>query len=603
MLLSIFYVLSFIILFTGILYIPKNEKKCSIAEWSVVSLLTVFALHTAAGVLLYVLLKIKITLVSVGIFNMLLGAVVWGLIIFVYKRIQKYYSDILGWPVLGVLLLVTIITGMVRFGNSLDVFRYATSDSAVHLFRTLRIVDTGELAASRFYTYIIDALAINVLSPVVGRANYYRIFIMCDLFMWFLSGAVFFALIRKYVTNKKKYICCVIFVLLYFFGYPMNNLMYGFNYLGACVTIAGYVLYVVRCLEDERMPRWMAVVCVCLGNLSAALCYTQFFPVVFGGSVLCMAASFLFGKRRISIKIMASVLALCLVVGLSGVFYILKDYGSLEVLFSNLEGEGPIYRDLWSNIFLFLVFIVIYARVCIRLHKIEPGYLFFITLVIYALYFFIRVCKEQTASYYFYKFHYLGWLYVLYMACRGLLWSVKEYEGFYKIYGSVILVVMLVMLSGVEDRLSDANVWWVPQTKADAYLDIYKWNRDAIVEERTDITDDMQELYHRVAQLVVQEDCVVPYLGSWENYWLKYYYNLTCQEEYYEQFLTRMDDFAETTDDIAYLLEQYVYSWADNVRYLMFEKDSDAYWYGLNVYNQMEVVFENDYGIVFATGR
>lgn len=565
--------------------------------------MTVFTLHTAAGVLLYVLLKIKISLVSVGVFNMLAGAVCWGLIILVHKRIQRYYADVLGWPVLGILLLCTILIGMVRFGSSIDMFRYATSDSAVHLFRVLSIVDTGQLQSSRFFTYIIGALAIDVLAPIVDRVNYYRIFMMCDLFMWFFSGAMFFALIRKYVTNKKKYICSCIFVLLYFFGYPMNNLMYGFNYLGACVTIAAYVLYAVRCLEDERMPRWMVVVCVCLGNLAAALCYTQFFPVIFGGSVLCMVVSFLFGKKRISIKIMAPILIMCFVIGLFGALYIIKDYGSLEVLFRNLEGEGPIYRDLWSNIFLFLVFVVIYARNCVKLRKIEPGYMFFIPLVIYAVFFFIRVCQDQTASYYFYKFHYLGWLYILYMACRGLLWSVKEYEGFYKIYGSIILVVMVVMLSGVEDRLSDANVWWVPQTKADAYLDIYKWNRDAIVAKKYDVTDDMQELYNEVARLVTQEDCVVPYLGGWENYWIKYYYNLTCQEEYYIQVFDRLDVLEGATEDVEYLLEQYIYDWAGNVRYLMFEKGSDAYWYGVGVYNQMEVVFENDYGIIFATGR
>lgn len=600
MLLSVFYVVSFMALFTSVLLLPKNERRCSSMEWSIIALLTVFAIHTAQGVVLYVLLKMRITLVAMGILNFAIALACTALIVFVYKRTQKYYFDVLGWGFLAVLLVCTVVIGLRRFGGSLGYFRYATSDSAVHLFRVLTIVDTGTMRASRFFSYLVEALIIDVFAPFMQRVNYYRIYIASDLFMWFLSGAAFFAIIRTYITNKSKYIWGVIFTLLYFFGYPLNNLLYGFNYLGACVTVAGYVLYMSRCFEDGRMERWQAATGLCLGNLAAALCYTQFFPVIFGGSVLYMGASFAFGRKKADMRVVLSVFGFCAVVGIFGAMYILQDYGSLDVLFSNLEGEGPIYRDLWSNIYIYLLFVVIYVRKCIKNRKIEPGYMFLVLLIVYALFFFVRVSNDQTASYYFYKFHYLGGLYIIYTAYLGLMWSLKEYGGLYRIYGGILLCILLLMLTGVETRLHDANVWWVPQTKLDAYFDIYNWNKNAFDEGRADVTDEMQELYCAVAKLVAEEDCMVPFLGSMDDFWIKYYYNLTCQELYYEHVLSRLPFMEESVQDVTRLLDEYIYSWAGNVKYLMFEKDSVAYKYGSDVYGELSVVFENDYGIVFA---
>jgi hypothetical protein len=584
----------------GVLYLPKNRKKCSIAEWSIVSLMMVFCLHTLAGVLIYNILHLPVNLLSMGIFNFLAGAAIWGSILFVYRRKQKYYTDPAGLIVIGILFFCSVCVGMMRFDVSFHTFRYGTSDSAVHFHRVLSIVNSECLYDSRFYLYLIDALVIKVLSPVVERVNYYRIFIACDVFMWFLSGAMFFALIRKYLTNWKIFAWGTAFVLLYFFGYPLNNLIYGFNYLGACVTLAAFVLYATRSFGDGNMQHWICVCCICVGNLAAALCYTQFMPVVFAGSVLYVVALLIIRAKKINYKAIAVMITACILFGAYGVYYIvIQGYGSLDVLFSNLEGEGPVYRDLWSNLFFFLIFIVMYVRQCVRKKKLEAGYFFLIPLIVYAGYFFWRVCSGKTAAYYFYKFHYLGWLYLLYIAFLGLCRSLEQYEKIYRIYAGIAGVILLFMLSGIENRLHEANVWWVPQTKADAYFDIYAWNRDSVINCRTDVNDDMQDIYNRVAALVEDENVLVPYLGSWENYWLKYYYNLTCQEDYYDYFLAAMEQLQDSRENMINVLEENVMNYFGNVKYLMVVKKTEAYEYGKDLFEDLPVVYENDYGIIY----
>lgn len=604
MFLSLFYIISFGILFLGILYFPKNNKRCSLAVWSVVSLMIVFCIHSASGVIIYNILRLKVNLLSVGIFNIIVGTALWGVIRFVFKRVQNYYRDITGWIVLGILLVCTIATGMIRFGASFNMFRYATSDSAVHFHRVLKIVNSGELYDSRFYLYLIESLMINVLSPFIGEMNYYRIFIMCDLFMWFLSGALFLVLIRKYMADKRLVIWGTAFILLYFFAYPLNNLLYGFNYLGAAVTLTAFVVFSARSFKDGMMQQWFSVMCICLGNMAVALCYTQFLPVSFAGSILYIGYDLLLGNRNINKKAVIAIIGVCGAAGIFGVYYIIfRGYGSLDILFSNLEGEGAIYRDLWSNIFFYLIFVVMYVVKCVKSRKIDDGYFFLLPLMAYAIYFFWRICNEKTASYYFYKFHYIGWLFILYIAFKGLFYTIQKYDFVYRVYAGVAAVLLFITVSGFESRLNSANSWWVPETKADAYFDIYEWNQNAIADKKVDVSDDMQAVYYAVSHLVCDENTLVPYIGSWQEYWLKYYYNLTCQEEHYDYFFSLMDEFAETGHGIQNTIDERIYNQFASVKYIMVEKESDAYWYGIGYFSGLTPVYENDYGVIYITGR
>lgn len=604
MLLSLFYVLSFAGLFAGVLMFPKNDKNCSLAVGSVISLITVFCLHTVAGVLICNVMGLRINLLSMGIFNIVTALILWGFIKLRFKSVQEYYGDKVGFAVLGILAAATLAVGMMRFGAAFNMFRYATSDSAVHFHRVLAIVNSESLhGIGRFYLYIIEAMVVWVLSPFVSAVNYYRIFILCDLFMWFLSGAVFLALIRRFMVNKKMIRWGTAFVLLYYFAYPMNNLIYGFNYLGAAVTLAGFILYAARCFGDGLMWRWYSLGCIGIGNLAVALCYSQLMPVTFAGSILYMGAVMISG-RKVNYKALAGAVVLCAAIGAFSVYYIvIKGYGSLEVLFSNLQGEGPIYRDMWSNIFFFLIFVVMYGIFCWKEKKLQEGYFFLLPLIAYALFFFWRMCNQQTAAYYFYKFHYLGWLFILYIAFIGLFMTIRRYEFVYKVYVSIAAVLLVVALSGLEYRLKEANVWWMPKTRADAYFDIYVWNKDALFNERTDVSNDMQAMYYVVSGIVEKENVLVPYLGNWEDYWLKYYYNLTCQEEYYDYFLDAMDVFAAGESGVAEMFEELVFNRFDNAGYVMVEKASQVYWDGVGFYNGMTVIYENDYGILYATGR
>lgn len=603
MLLSLLYIISFIELYLGILIFPKNNKRCGLSVWLVVTLITVYAIHSVEAIVIYNILKIKIGLLSMSIANVIVAAIIWAVIIFGYKRKQDYYADKTGLYILAGLLVSVYVFGMIRFGWTLGNFRYATSDSAVHLFRVLDIIDTGRLNQSRFYLYLVDALFIETLSPIFGISNYYRLFIICDLFMLFLSGAMFLAIIRRYMADTKLIVLGCVFVLLYVFAYPLNNLIYGFNYLGAAVTLIGYAIFATRSFRDGMMYKWYAILCIVLGIIGVTLCYTQFLPIVFGGSLLYVCTDIVIShkiskKTLISIGIAAVVAGL---VGCFGVYYVvIRSYGSIDVLFSNLEGEGPIYRDLWSNIFFLLIFIVFYFKHCIKYKKLHEGCFFVGVLVLYAGYFFIRVCQGKTAAYYFYKFHYAGWFIIMYIAFVGIFWTLKKYYNVYVVYGAICATLFVIMLSGAEKKLNEANVWWVPETKADAYFDIYNWNKEAVVNRLSDVTDDMQAVYYAAGKLIEKEDVMIPYIGSWQNYWVKYYYNLTCQSKYYEYFVDRIVEYEERQEDMVRMLDEMFYSQFDNIKYIMVEKDSVAYWYGIGYFSALPVVYENSYGIIYS---
>lgn len=598
---SFLYVFSVMILYGGLVAYPKSRGRLSLPVWMVLSILTLMGIEAASGVLVNVIGGMPITLGGIGACNMVPSVILWSRILLVHGRGQEYSPDVTGWLVLLTLALCTLAVGFWRFGPSLNLFSYCTADSGEHLRRVEEILRTGHPVENRFFLHVNEALFMGSLGSLLTPMNYYRAFIAYDLFMWFLSGAIFYVLIHRMMTTRYMTRAGVLFVLLYFLGYPLNNMLYGYEYMGMTVTIAGYVLHASELLVTKGVHDHVSIVMMGLGILSATLAYTQFMPVILVGAVLYVAAGLMRDGRRIGYVRVGILLGCCVVAGaFAACHIILGRFGSLEGMFAVMTRDAAVYRDLWGNFLFFLPFIFLCLIRCCRERIPDSACFHVIAGLSFAGWFLWRVVNGLTASYYFYKFHYLLWLYALHAACKGLGWFHERYGRHFMAYAGMIGVILLIDISDVETILQRANPLWNIEKVSDDYTDIYSSNLDCVVNRAGNMDMQRQELFYAVAGKASETGTLIPYIGEWEEHWMNYYYSLTNQGNYWAYFYYRTDEFSRAEEDgtIAGYIRQNVYD-AFDIRYVMVEKNTEAYWADIGYYSRLEAVYENDYGILY----
>lgn len=598
---SFLYVFSVMILYAGLVVYPKSQKQLSLPVWMILAILTLMGIETASGVLVNVLGGMSITLGNIGACNIILSVLVWFRILFVYGQKQEYSLDMTGWLVLLILAVCTLAVGFWRFGSSLNLFSYCSADSGEHLRRVEEILRTGFPVENRFFLHINEALFMGSFGSLLTPMNYYRAFIVYDLFMWFLSGAIFYVLVHRMMTTRYMIWAGVLFVLLYFFGYPLNNMLYGYEYMGMTVTIAGYVLHASELFVKKRIYNHVSIIMMGFGILSAALAYTQFMPVIFVGTVLYATAGLIRDRRRIGYVKIGILLGCYVVVGAFAVYYIIfKRFGSLEGLFAVMTRDATVYRDLWGNFLFFLPFIFLYLIACCKKKMLDSAYFCIIAEFLFAGCFLWRVVNGLTASYYFYKFYFLLWLYALYAAYMGLGWFYEKYGKYFMVYAGMIGVILLIDISDVETILQQANPLWNIKKVSDDYIDIYSSNLNRVVNRVGNMDMQRQELFYAVAGKVRETGTLIPYIGEWEEYWMNYYYSLTNQGNYWAYFYYRTDEFsrAEENKEIVEYIWQNVYD-AFDIQYIMVEKNTEAYWADIGYYSRLEPIYENNYGVLY----
>lgn len=113
---------------------------------------------------------------------------------------------------------------------------------------------------------------------------------------------------------------------MYFLGYPLNNMLYGFEYLGAGILSINFLLWVLWNNDAKEMQKWQFVVLLMVANTMVFLSYTQFAPAVLIGEAVYLAFYLKSKKQFISWYSLSIVVVSVGVPGLMCVYYIATHY-------------------------------------------------------------------------------------------------------------------------------------------------------------------------------------------------------------------------------------------------------------------------------------
>jgi hypothetical protein len=399
-----------------------------------------------------------------------------------FNNKQKYKLEISDAIVIFTLLSIICMIALRHYDGTLLSLNYATVDPSVHIKNAEDFVTNHNLEGM-YYSKLINGIFFDVLIPFFGKFSVIRLFVFSELFNLFLSGMIFFAITENMVSNKKEKTFQIIFSAVYMLGFPLNNMIYGFTYLGMGVSIVLVITYIFNNLVNKEQLEMTFF--LMLANYAIFECYVLFVPVIYLAEFVVIVAEKRKEKEILKLKTFVKLAIVFLVPILMGFWYTYRGIfkGGVTVG-SAITNEGTIYRDFFSNFIVLSVLTIGYVITKIKKRKASYDFLSMcgIFMVIFLVGFFYIGVKGKASSYYYYKNYYLCWAIMFVMSFWYLL---KLFKYNSELVAALIIVILLIVVLGmgnVERRVNKKNPLFVPEIKAEGLTDIFRFNFEKIKE-------------------------------------------------------------------------------------------------------------------------
>lgn len=505
------YILSLIALFIEFLCINKCKEKQDIILWICIGLFTLMV-YNSIIIYGYSIFSIKSTLLLRTITDIVIGILLYVFLLH-NKEKQKYKFNYKNLIICLIIVICSIITINARYTDNLNV-NFETTDPSVHylaadLFAESNILiekaqintiyGNFENGKTLFFSYTNLGTLFQVTSPIIGKEKMYLIFVLFESIMWIIGAIIFYYSIISKKMTIINYIFSGIIVLLYMHAYPLNNLIFGFHYLGLGVIIINIMFLLFNNFFEEELFEskfWYVLISVLAFSVFSS--YYLFVPLAFGGCGLFVLYQWLVRKKiklNLAIKIIIITLVIPFVLGFCN--YILPGLikGGAEESISPFVSEGYIYRNLLGN-FIYLLPIAIYMIINDIKEKKNNAYLFgFIMSILYIIVVLIMGMNGKSGSYYYFKLYFPAWLFMFILIGKSVNFQKSLFSKVYVLSYSLIIIMMIFSL---ETKVTEKNYLFNPSSFSNTITDVYWFNNFKIEEKNYNLTKSEIELVYYV---------------------------------------------------------------------------------------------------------
>lgn len=493
----IWFCLCFLALYSSIICVNKTEEKQNGVVWGIMSFIVVLCFHGFAGAILN-MVRIPLNIWSIGAADILSGGFIWFRIIRSGKR-QQYSWRKRDGIALIILMVPVIYAALCQFGPGLNM-NYIASDGCTHYRMALEVVKSQSVK-SMFFAPLNNALFLEIFENFFKATQLYRVFILSDILMFYLAGAVFYALLADKANTRGKWGLAVGITIIYMMGYPHNNLVYGFNYLGISIILIIYLAWVIQFYFRNDMDKNLSILLLSLGCYGVGICYSMFAPVVFMAVCLAVSSGIWKNRRENSkwfVTFIVDNLKIFLIPCILVIIYsLIAQFGSTNVgqsIGGGLAMEGGIYRDLFSNFIFWLPFALfgIYLIVKNREDNLMISYSIF--LIGFMLILGYGGLKGEVSSYYYFKNYFFASAIVFYLAFCGIAELLEKHWQYVAMQLAVYGLLAFMTIFHVEEKIQAKNILFAPVSKSQYYFDIYVTNQQ-LAGGVTDYSRDKLDLY------------------------------------------------------------------------------------------------------------
>ena len=434
---EVLYILSVILLGIAFMIFKKSDENLNFIKWLIIFIVSMLAYNVVIGMILG-LLRITSHIWLLSLINVLV-AVGLGFKAIKTKDIQKYC--VTKYNVVGLLLVLVVFA--VMFVKDLYIFSgditHAAIDSAIHYraakhyaenmmifinvedptFFNFNVMQTG--------AYINDGIFMNVVHNLTG-ISYEYLYQFFESSVLFLNGLAFYAIVMDKIKTKRGFVGSFVLFVLYMYGYPYNNWIFGFSYLSVGVALIALMVSIVELLfAKENIKKWFVYTLIGIVAFGIIFSYCLFVPVVFASiCIYCFLKGILDKEDKKFLKLFSKttliVLGILLVITLVGIAYLFIPTFFIEGqtdLISALKINGGYYSEMYRNFVVYIPFAFIYCLDLFRkIKNKELNYfdVFAIFVVGFLALLFLGYIADLVSPYYTLKMYSLLWIVILAVA-------------------------------------------------------------------------------------------------------------------------------------------------------------------------------------------
>lgn len=591
---SMIYLISIVLLILSAIFVKRSEKKLDILKTITLTIVLFLCYQTCISYLC-TMFHIPITLLTLTGINISIIAILIGKILY-QREIQNYQFEARDLIFTVVLIFIVVLISYLDFGIPFNI-KYLTTDSSIHyisarefyenesLLLTVKNTDSSNAMMPGAYSNI--GILFKVFAPWIGEMNLYQVFIGFDIFTLFLSGMLFFVTVKKYVKNNITYFLAGVVSVIYLLGYPLNNMLFGYFYLGIGVLVINGIIAIMQ--DWKEYPNtWQRGLNLFLLCFELFFSYYLFVPPIYGA--IFVYYLFYFHKETgkwINKKIIGYTIFTLVIPLIMGFCYHVLP-GMLEesqIQVANvIQVEGYIYRNLFSNVLLFIPFAIYY------LMKEKKLQFDIISMIIWGLYMcvlYIGIFKLNISTYYFFKTYFVLWQLAIYLFFRGTCYVIEEKKYGNILVGTYILIYILLMIySFFTSNVMITKDSFNRNEKVTDVMDIYGINKTVLCRIGIDYTQKELEIldYVKENNIPVENNNTLLIANQRQEYW----FFALLQYRFKENL-----NYATT--------RQHIENWNNEIyEYLIYFNRSDYY----RIYKDMihlegkEVIFQNESGAI-----
>ena len=490
---GILYIILTCILIVNMILIKKSDKKQNILFWTVLSI-TITLIYNTIVSIIFTFINIKCTLLNLSIVNIIVIAI---LVFKIYKdkEIQKYFIKIKDIIFMILMLIVVLVVAWKQYGFPFQI-KYETTDPAIHFsvakefYNDKKVDFPGGMPAAGINTGIL----FDIFDFAIMEEDFYCLYILFDLIILYLIGAMFYLGIANKLDSKLKSVIAMIFSILFVLGYPLNSMLFGYAYLSVAILFIIALIAVVPYVKNRELKEVPYCLILFILNFGIFFSYYLFIPVIYAALGLFMLFDMLknrpkknilsiFNKKNIievlTILILPTIIGFC--------YFILPNiFSSGSTGVSHIATEGYIYRDLYSNFIFLIPFVLYYVIDSIKNKENKFINICLIILVAFCLVLLKGGLRGEVSSYYYYKMYFVLSILMFYITTKAIFKMLdNKLTTFVLSYIFTIGAILIASISGLGIKIASINMLFNPHEYLQYYTDIYTFNYQKVIDENT----------------------------------------------------------------------------------------------------------------------
>lgn len=512
---GIIFFISTIALIISFILIKKVNKKISILTSIGIALVLDMCYN---AFLCYVLTFFTIPnkLYILAIINFLIS------IIFIIKilkkdknnkfNLQEYSINKMDVIATLVILIITLGVAYANFGFPFNI-KYESGDPATHYLTSVKFMQDERLLtvsedkvfksfeSRKFASYVNSGLIMKCFEEKIDIIDNYVIFIAFGIFILYLTGYLIYFVMCNFAKNTKAKVLALILSILCILGYPLNSLLFGFEYMSLSFTIILAIIEMMIIIKEDKIKMSYNLIILFLLNFGLFCSYYMFVPFVYPAEWIYLCIYSYKKDKKIICKNNILMLTITLLVPfLLGYIYhmepniykilINKTINTDEILDipirlmeSGFNTFGYIYTNLYSN-FIMLAPLALY--VVIRKFK-ENKFLsiLFIFNVLYIVVLLVGRALDKVSYYYLSKNYFTLWIIMFILNFRGLMYIFEKQENISVMLVTLYVGILIIYLVSVPTIMRNDEVV-TSRENAFTVMDIYGANKDIIKNRSSD---------------------------------------------------------------------------------------------------------------------